>query len=71
MINESNQFCSFPNEFQLSEWYSINRTIRMIMKNNDIELIGINKRFQCQEVINSEKSISIYRIRSFTNWYDF
>jgi len=69
MINESNQLCIFPKEFQSYEWYSINRTIRMIIKTNDIEFIGINKRFHCQEIINLEKSISIYRIRSITNWY--
>ncbi|CAF3761022.1 unnamed protein product [Adineta steineri] len=62
-----NHDCIFPKEFQSYEWYSINRTIRMIIKNYDIEFIGINKRFHCQEVIHSEKSISIYRIRTLTN----
>jgi hypothetical protein len=41
----------------------------MIITNNNIELNGINKRYHCQKMISSEKSITIYRIRTFTNWY--
>jgi hypothetical protein len=63
--------CTFPNEYQSYEWHSINQTIRMKItnNNNNIELIGINKRFHCQQMISSEKSIRIYRIRTYTNWY--
>jgi hypothetical protein len=64
-----NQSCVFSNEFQSYEWVSINQTIRMMITDNNIEFIGINKRFHCEKIINSEKSISIYRIRTFTNWY--
>jgi hypothetical protein len=42
-----------------------------MITNNNIELIGMNKRFYCQKMIHSEKSISIYRIQTFTNWYLF
>ncbi len=66
MVNES---CIFPIEFQSYEWYSINQTIRLTITNNNIELNGINKRYHCQKMISSEKPISIYRIRTFTNWY--
>jgi hypothetical protein len=64
-----NESCIFPEEFQQHEWYSLNRTIQMIITNNDIELInhqekGNNKRFHCIQSINSFN----YRIRSFTNW---
>ncbi|CAF3716634.1 unnamed protein product [Rotaria sordida] len=67
ITNESTQYCIFPNKFQSYEWYSINETIRMIIKNTDIELIEINKRFHCYETINLEKSINVYRIQTFTN----
>jgi hypothetical protein len=63
------QSCTFSNELQFYEWYSINRTIRMKITNNNIELIGLNKRFYCQQMISSEKSTRIYRIRTYTNWY--
>jgi len=69
--SDHHQSCLFPNEFQYYEWYSINRTIQMIIKNNNIELIGLNKRFNCYKIISSDKSMSIYRIRTFTNWYEF
>ncbi|CAF1217230.1 unnamed protein product [Adineta steineri] len=67
--NESNiSSCIFPEEFQDYEWYSLNRTIQMIIKSTDIELInlknkGNNKRFHCLQSINSLK----YQIQSFTN----
>ncbi|CAF3678141.1 unnamed protein product [Rotaria sp. Silwood1] len=67
ITNESIQYCIFPNKFQSNEWYSINGTIRMIIKNIDIELIEMNKRFHCYEMINLEKSINIYHIKTFTN----
>ncbi|CAF2698230.1 unnamed protein product [Rotaria sp. Silwood2] len=67
ITNESTPYCIFSNKFQSHEWYSINGTIQMIIKNTDIELIEINKRFYCYEMISSEKTISIYRIQTFTN----
>ena len=69
VTNQSSETCIFPDIIELYEWYSINQTIRMDMKNTDIELIGINRRFRCREIISSENSISIYRIQSFENWY--
>ncbi|CAF2522822.1 unnamed protein product [Rotaria sp. Silwood2] len=68
MVNESNISCIYPEEFQPYEWYSLNRTIQMFIRNNDIELNHIeqneyNKRFHCLQSINS----SYYRIRIFTN----
>lgn len=62
------QICLFPKKLQLHQWYSINQTIRMMVKNNDIELIHMNTRFHCQEFLHSDKSTSIYRIQTFTNW---
>ncbi|CAF1149498.1 unnamed protein product [Adineta steineri] len=67
--NESNiSSCIFPEEFQDYEWYSLNRTIQMIIKSTDIELInlknkGNNKRFHCLQSMNSLK----YQVQSFTN----
>ena len=70
MSNESNLSCVYPSEIQQYQWYSLNRTIKMIINNNDIELINFqdkqnNKRFHCLQSIKS----SYYRIRSYTNWY--
>ncbi|UJR22541.1 hypothetical protein I4U23_025590 [Adineta vaga] len=59
--------CTFPKRFQSYEWYSINRTIKMIIKLNNIEFNGIDQRFHCQQIIHSEKLVTTYRIRSFTN----
>lgn len=69
--NESNISCIFPDEFQQYEWYSLNQTIQMFIKNNDIELINSkqshhNQRFHCLQLINSTD----YRIRMFINWYE-
>jgi hypothetical protein len=69
MDNESNMSCIFPDEFQQYEWYSLNRTIQMLITNNDIEFINHqekenNKRFHCLKSID----LLNYRIRSFTNW---
>lgn len=69
MGNESNMSCTFPDEYQQYEWYSLNRTTQMIVRNNDIELINLeknehNQRFHCLQSINS----SYFRIRTFTNW---
>ena len=69
MDNELNMSCQFPEDIQLFQWYSLNRTIQMLITNNDIELINeqqkeTNQRFHCVQSIDSFN----YRIRSFTNW---
>ncbi|CAF1443879.1 unnamed protein product, partial [Adineta ricciae] len=66
--NESNRTCTFPEEFQQSNWYSLNRSIQMIIKHTDIELVnfkdsGSNQRFHCLQT----RHRSDYRIRSFNN----
>ncbi|UJR26532.1 hypothetical protein I4U23_007855 [Adineta vaga] len=66
--NESNRSCIFPKELQHSAWYSLNRSIQMVIKNTDIELFnleknGYNQRFHCLEDLH----LFNYRIRSFTN----
>jgi len=72
MDNQSNISCIFPDEFQQHEWYSLNHTIQMLIKTNDIEFYNHqqkenNKRFHCLQSID----LLNYRIRSFTNWYRF
>ncbi|CAF1046948.1 unnamed protein product [Adineta ricciae] len=62
-----NDECSFPKQFQSHQWFSIDRTIRMIIKTHNIEFLGTDHRFHCQRMIHSEKSFAIYSIRSFTN----
>ncbi|CAF1441776.1 unnamed protein product, partial [Adineta ricciae] len=66
--NESNRTCTFPEEFQQSNWYSLNRSMQMIIKHTDIELVnfkdnGSNQRFHCLQT----RHRSDYRIRSFNN----
>ncbi|CAF2112150.1 unnamed protein product [Rotaria magnacalcarata] len=67
IVNKSTDFCIFPDQYQAYEWYTINGTIRMVINNTDIELIGLNKRLYCHEMIDSEKSITTYQIRTYTN----
>ncbi|CAF2042517.1 unnamed protein product [Rotaria magnacalcarata] len=66
--NESNVSCIFPDEFQQIEWYSLNRTMRMFIRNTDIELVHsqqteYNQRFHCVQSFNSTDSL----IRIFMN----
>jgi hypothetical protein len=69
MDNELNISCIFPEDIQQYQWYSLNRTIEMLITSHDIDLINnqekeINQRFHCLQSIDSFN----YRIRSFTNW---
>ena len=56
--NELNMFsCLFPDDIQQYEWYSLNRTIQMLIKTNDIEFFNyqkneINKRIHCLQSID-------------------
>ena len=63
-----NQSCRFPLQFQSDQWYSINHTIRMMITGSNMELFDINKRFHCQEIITSEQSTHLYRIRTYNHW---
>lgn len=65
---DTNNSCTFPNDIQQYQWYSLNRTIQMLINNENIELINLKtnekyQRFHCLQTIDSTN----YRIRTFTN----